>query len=105
MTKEEFIAKVMRRFPQLDDCESKSCFISDIGEKYSQGWEYADVVAYVKHFEEVTPAKEDPEMTAEDVLRDEARVFEIWARLESKYLHTCKPEEIRWDFKSLSALI
>lgn len=105
MTKDDFVNKVMRRFPQLDDCESRSCFTDDIGEKYSQGWEYADVVAYVRTFEEVTPAKDDPDMTAEGVFADEARIFEIRARLESKYLHTSKPEEMHWRFEALGALI
>ena len=89
--KDAFVAKMMARFPQLDDCESKSCFETLIGEWFDRGWSSTDMVIYLKTFEEITPAVDYPGITAEEMLADEARVFTKRAVLEMKYM---KPEDI-----------
>lgn len=74
----EFVERVLRRFPQISDNPVENhleCFIGDIGEKFKQGWDYSDVVAYVKTFEEASPdLEEDVALTRR-------------ARIEAKYIN------------------
>ena len=102
MSKEEYVARVLRTFPELKDDVSLDAFIGDIGEKHDQGWEFKDILSYLKTFEEVSP---DPPDADEDFcMRREAAQLERRARIEAKYLSgNIELYEVR--FRSLSPLV
>lgn len=84
MNKEEFVARSIAAFPQLKEVEYISAFEQDIGECFDRGWEYKDVLSYLRTFEEVSPIPDDTD--EEQAMRLEAMYLERRARIEAKYL-------------------
>lgn len=98
----EFVSRVMGVWPHLKDDISYSAFTHDIEEKEKQGWNFRDIMSYLKTFEEVSPIPDDAD---EDfAIRREAAQLERRARIEAKYLDgNVELYEVR--FSSLSPLV
>ncbi len=92
MSKEEFVARAIAVFPQLKEVEYLDAFIGDIGERFLQGWEFKDVLSYLRTFEEVNPETEE-----ELALRRRAAI-------EAKYLDGNVELHDAW-FSSLAPLV
>ena len=98
----EFVNRVMNVWPHLKEDVSYSAFAHDIEEKENQGWEFKDVLSYLKTFEEVSPIPDDA--SEEYAMRAEAAYLERRARIEAKYLDgNVELYEVR--FSSLAPLV
>lgn len=79
-------------FSSLDTCEYRETIIQDAEKLLNDGWEYKDILSYLKTFEEVNPNLE------EDVALQRRQV------LYAKYLHLYIELHER-EFQSLAPLL
>lgn len=84
--------KACSSFPQLNGCEYRDTIVHDVEKLLKDGWEYTDVRAYLRTFEEVNPDLE------EDVALNRRQL------LYSKYLHLYIELRER-DFQALAPLM
>jgi hypothetical protein len=84
MSANEFVTRVLNVWPHLKDDVSFGAFAHDIEEKQNQGWEFKDVLSYLRTFEEVSPIPDDAD--EKEAMRLEAMYLERRARIEAKYL-------------------
>lgn len=87
----DFVSRVLECYPFLKEDVSLDAFVSDIEEKQKEGWEFRDVLSYLRTFEEISPEPIVPPFDGdgdeEFYLRREAAQLERRAIIESKYLN------------------
>ena len=93
MSAKEQAERAIAAFEQLNTCEYRDCFITDVTELFEKGWERQDVMSYIRTFEEVNPNLE------EDVALGRRQ------RLYAKYIHLYVDELRDYNFQSLAPLL
>lgn len=75
MSAKEQAERAISVFSQLDTCDYRHIFVRDIMELFEKGWEFRDVLTYLRTFEEVSPNLE------------EEVAFQRRDAINAKYLH------------------
>lgn len=73
MNREQYVAAVIARLPELETDEERGMFADDAGRKFDEGWALEDTVRYLRWTEHVNPGI------------PEARALARMAEIASKY--------------------